>query len=165
MYDEAFLWIYLTVYYFCNKSSMIDVPCSIIVVRLGLRKYWNFQSEAKLKQIVAIVTTHSVFLLISANDKYQKNFIVIVSYRWTLKEKADIFENLWRIYSNSIKVCSICVIRLGFFNIWKINMKKESNLDLQVFHLKKTSNARISLSLRQGNSRIARLSDGKKNYC
>ena len=71
---------------------MIDVPCSIIVVRLGIRKYWNFQSEAKLEQIVAIVTTHSVFLLISANDKYEKIFIVIVSYRWTLKRKLTLLK-------------------------------------------------------------------------
>ena len=26
---------------------------------IGLRKYWNFQIEAKLEQIIAIVTTHS----------------------------------------------------------------------------------------------------------
>ena len=40
-YDGAFLWIYLTeyTYYFCNKSSIIDVRCSIKDVRLGLRKY------------------------------------------------------------------------------------------------------------------------------
>ena len=29
---------------------------------IGLRKYRNFQREAKLEQIIAIVTTHSVFL-------------------------------------------------------------------------------------------------------
>ena len=46
-----------------------------------------------------------------------------------------------------------------------VDEKWLTNLDLQVFHLKKTSNARISLSLRQGNCRTARLSDGKKNYC
>ena len=50
--------IYLTAYYFRDKSSVIEV-------RLGqdLWKYWNFQNEAKLEQIIAIVTTHSVFLL------------------------------------------------------------------------------------------------------
>ena len=122
---ELFLWIYLTVYYFCNKSSVIDVPCSIIVVRLGLRKYWNFQSEAKLKQIVAIVTTHSVFLLISANDKYENNFIVIVSCRWTLKRKPTFLKICDVVYSNSIKVCSICVIRQGFFNIWRKRAMRE----------------------------------------
>ena len=31
---------------------------------MDLRKYWNFQIEAKLEQIIAIVITHSVFLLI-----------------------------------------------------------------------------------------------------
>ena len=31
---------------------------------MGLWKYWNFQSEAKFEQIIAIVTTHSVFLLL-----------------------------------------------------------------------------------------------------
>ena len=25
VYEGAFLWIYLTAYYFCNKSSIIDV--------------------------------------------------------------------------------------------------------------------------------------------
>ena len=29
---------------------------------IGLREYWNFQSEAKVKQIIAIVITRSVFL-------------------------------------------------------------------------------------------------------
>ena len=29
---------------------------------IGLRKYRNFQSEARFEQIIAIVTTHSVFL-------------------------------------------------------------------------------------------------------
>ena len=32
---------------------------------IGLRKYWNFQREAKLEQIIAIVTTHGVFLLMT----------------------------------------------------------------------------------------------------
>ena len=31
---------------------------------MSLRKHWNFQSEAKFKQIITIVTTHSVFLLL-----------------------------------------------------------------------------------------------------
>ena len=26
IYDGAFLWIYLTAYYVCNKSFIIDVP-------------------------------------------------------------------------------------------------------------------------------------------
>ena len=30
---------------------------------IGLRIYWNFQREAKLEQIIPIVTTQSVFLL------------------------------------------------------------------------------------------------------
>ena len=42
----SFLWIYLTAYYFRNISS--------------IKKYWNFQSEAKVEQIIAIVTTRSV---------------------------------------------------------------------------------------------------------
>ena len=63
IYDGAFLWINLTDYYFCNKSCIIDVRCSIIDVRLGLGKYWNFQSEAKLEQIITIAATHGVFLL------------------------------------------------------------------------------------------------------
>ena len=29
---------------------------------IGLRKYWNVQSEAKVEQIIAIVTTRIVFL-------------------------------------------------------------------------------------------------------
>ena len=35
--------------------------CSIGLY-IGLRKYWNFQSKAKLEQIIAIVKTHSIFL-------------------------------------------------------------------------------------------------------
>ena len=29
---------------------------------MDLQKYWNFQNEVKLEQIIAIVKTHSVFL-------------------------------------------------------------------------------------------------------
>ena len=43
---------------------------------VGLRKFWNFQSEAKLEQIIAIVTTHSIFLfcftLVAINMPSQK---------------------------------------------------------------------------------------------
>ena len=59
MYDGAFLWIHLTAYYFCNKSSIEDA-------RLGykyLLKHWNFQREAKMEQIIVVVTMHSVFFL------------------------------------------------------------------------------------------------------
>ena len=37
---------------------------------IGLRKFWNFQSEAKLEQITAIVTTLSVFLFYCSNSKF-----------------------------------------------------------------------------------------------
>ena len=43
---------------------------------IGLQKFWNFQSEAKLEEIIAIVTTHSVFLfcftLVAINMPSQK---------------------------------------------------------------------------------------------
>ena len=58
IYDGAFLRIYLTVYYFDNKSSIIDVRLGYI--HIGLRKYWNVQSEANVEQIIAIVSTCSV---------------------------------------------------------------------------------------------------------
>ena len=44
-----------------------------------LWKYWNFQSEAKLEQIIAILTTHSVFLLIfnlKCQPFYTKNSVL-----------------------------------------------------------------------------------------
>ena len=72
MYDGAFLWIHLTAYYFCNKSSIIDV-------QLGLRKYWNFHSEAKLEQIIAIVTTR--FLVYTQKKKNRKKKIFYKIYR------------------------------------------------------------------------------------
>ena len=34
------------------------------VIYIDLQKYWNFQSEAQLEQIIAIVITHSVFLFV-----------------------------------------------------------------------------------------------------
>ena len=40
------------------KNLMMYIEIYII------RQYWNFQSKAKLEQIIAIVITHSVFLLI-----------------------------------------------------------------------------------------------------
>ena len=51
---EFSLWIYLTTYYFLNRYST--------GLYTGLGKYWNFQSEAKVEQIMAIVTTRSFFL-------------------------------------------------------------------------------------------------------
>ena len=36
----------------------------------GLRKYWNFQSETKFEQIIAIVTTQSVFLFVFKLELY-----------------------------------------------------------------------------------------------
>ena len=36
-------------YYFHNKSSIIDARLGYIK---GLQKYWNFQSEAKVEQII-----------------------------------------------------------------------------------------------------------------
>ena len=38
------------------KNLMMYIEIYII------RQYWNFQSKAKLEQIIAIVITHSVFL-------------------------------------------------------------------------------------------------------
>ena len=55
--DGAFLWIYLRLTIFAIKA-----PSQMLYI--DLRKYWNLQSQAKLEQIVAIVTTHNVFLLI-----------------------------------------------------------------------------------------------------
>ena len=45
---------------------------------MGLWKYWNFQSEAKFEQIIAIVTTHSVFLLLI--KMIPLNFISLWAY-------------------------------------------------------------------------------------
>ena len=57
IYDGAFMWMYLTALYFCSISSII-VPSTGLYI--GLWKYWDFQSEVKVEQIIAIVTTHSV---------------------------------------------------------------------------------------------------------
>ena len=62
---DLYYEIYLTAYYFRNKSSVIEVRLG-----QGLWKYWNFQNEAKLEQIIAIVTTRivSCCYYCSAND-------------------------------------------------------------------------------------------------
>ena len=76
------MWIYLRAYHICNKSSIIDVCLSskyssafwrLFKYFISLKyirplihrhpKILKFQSEAKLEQTIAIVTTHSVFLL------------------------------------------------------------------------------------------------------
>ena len=57
IYDGAFLWIYPTAYNFCNKTPFTDVPLGYIYV--GLQKYWNFQSEAKVEEIFMVVTCKS----------------------------------------------------------------------------------------------------------
>ena len=36
-------------------------------------KNWNFQSEAKVEQIIAIVTTHSVFWFFFVNQFFRNN--------------------------------------------------------------------------------------------
>ena len=74
IYGGAFLWIYLTAYYFCNKSSVIDVRLGYI----ALRKYWNFQSEGKAEQTIAICTTYSVFLLQFVQDLTKLWLILLV---------------------------------------------------------------------------------------
>ena len=61
-------------YYFSNKSSIIDVRLGYI----GLLKYWNFQSEAKDEQIIAIVTTCSVSCFI-LKTKIIKNRLTLVN--------------------------------------------------------------------------------------
>ena len=96
--DGAFLWIYLSTYYFCNVGSIIDVRlgymrasenikifklklrwskssrltayyfCNIssIIDNVGPWRYQNFQSEAKVEQIIAIVTARSVSRLLTS---------------------------------------------------------------------------------------------------
>ena len=52
--------------------------CSTVLY-MCLWKYWNFQSEAKLEQIIAIVTTRSVscfYCFIWLQNCYRINFIV-----------------------------------------------------------------------------------------
>ena len=44
-------------YYFRSKSSIIDVRLGYIAT--GHQKYWNFQSESNVPQIIAVVTTRS----------------------------------------------------------------------------------------------------------
>ena len=65
-------------------------------------------------------------LLIFAKEKFEKIFIFTVSYHWTSQRKPTILKIDDVAYSNSMKICSMCVIRQGFFNISKVNMKKES---------------------------------------
>ena len=65
IYDKAFLWICLTTYYFCNKSSVTDVRLCYVLASENI----YFQSEAKFEQIVAIVATHSVFLFSLAKKR------------------------------------------------------------------------------------------------
>ena len=49
----------LTAYYFCNKSSIIDIRLGSIQTSENIEI--NFQSEAKVEQNIAIVTTRSVY--------------------------------------------------------------------------------------------------------
>ena len=55
-----FLWISLTTYYFSNRSFVIDVWLGHIYKLLKILTF----SEAKVEQIIAIVTTRSVSCLI-----------------------------------------------------------------------------------------------------
>ena len=48
---------------FCNASSIIDLRLGYMLY-VGLWRYWDFQSEVKVEQIIAIVMTHSVSCLV-----------------------------------------------------------------------------------------------------
>ena len=50
-------FFHVTAYYFCNKSSIIHVR---LVIYIDFRRSRNFQNEAKVEQIIALVTTRSV---------------------------------------------------------------------------------------------------------
>ena len=45
---------------------------------IGLRKYENFQSEAKMEQIIAIVTTCSVLVTISLKTKFVCFLVTVI---------------------------------------------------------------------------------------
>ena len=56
IYDGVFLWMYLMAHYFHKK---LHHKCSTGLY-IGPRKYWNFKSENKVGQIIAVVTGRSV---------------------------------------------------------------------------------------------------------
>ena len=93
---EFSLWIYLTTYYFRNRCST--------GLYTGLGKYWNFQSEAKVEQIIEIITTRSVFC-----------FVLFSSCKCMILEKRD-WERKHKLYepikSNLIYVFFIFRIKV-----------------------------------------------------
>ena len=101
IYDGVFLWIYLTAYYFYNKSSIIDVRLFYI------RKYWNFQSEVKVEQMIAIVTTRSVSccFLKFINCRYSSYFasFLYASFH-VFCENATDFSGLTRLSNGSTRI-------------------------------------------------------------
>ena len=56
------MWIYSSITIFAIIINKVHHKCSAGLY-VGLQKYWVFQSEAKVEQIIAIVTTRSVSCL------------------------------------------------------------------------------------------------------
>ena len=68
IYNAAFLWIYLTAYYFCNKSWVIYRPPKIVKLR------WS--KSLRLLQGVEILVLH-----FNREKSLRKNLLFILLYR------------------------------------------------------------------------------------
>ena len=74
---------------------------------IGLRKYWNFQSEAKLEQIIAIVTAHSVFLFFIEMDIFATLFRRCPTlWKLTLKT-ATLFRRCLTLFNSTLKYTTL----------------------------------------------------------
>ena len=105
IYDEAFLWIYLTDHYFRCKSSITDV-CSTGLC-IGPQKYWNLQSEDKVEQIIATVTVCSVscFKFVCFPWRCVGNF-PLMNMKMKLDSKRFKRKNLVLIFWNFLFLCT-----------------------------------------------------------
>ena len=61
---------------------------------IGLWKYWDFQSEAKAEQIMAIVTTHSVSCLELYNPFWV--FYLLIHFVYFLKEAISCLNSIYQ---------------------------------------------------------------------
>ena len=84
---------------------------------IGLWKCWNFQREAKLEQIIAIVTTHSVFLLLIDKVLESSSKRIV-----TLEDKRSWL--IWYFLMRQFQLWSCCFTFIisknsNFFNVSK----------------------------------------------
>ena len=91
---------------------------------IGLWKYWNFQREAKLEQIIAIVTTHCVFLL-----KFKTVSEEAFTYSNSTIKTQGLRLNVWKLLQILINTpCNTSFVEWGYSLLYMVCDSRRSHL-------------------------------------